>query len=91
LLAALAIVIGLFVVTAYVGGDGDTSTVSTPPLEACVALIENADNAEGYLVDCGSPNDGEVVAQVRNVRDCPEATRYVRVGTDFYCIPTSDG
>ena len=84
LLVALVVVLGLFVVTAYVGGGDDGGTVSTPPLDACVALV---DGGEGYLVSCESPNDGEVVAQVDKALDCPEETRYVQVGTEFFCIP----
>jgi hypothetical protein len=84
----VAAVLGLFIVTAYVGGGGETRQVQPPPLEACARVIEGS---TAILVPCSLPNDGEIVARVDAALDCPpEAPRYVTVGTDFYCIPTKE-
>lgn len=83
-IAMVAVVLGLFVVTAYIGGNDDTTAVQPPPGDACVVLVERS---SGFLVDCGAPNDGEVVAQVDAALDCPEGSRYVSVGTEYFCIP----
>lgn len=81
----VAVVLGLFVVTAYVGGGGETREVQTPPMDSCARVI---DGSRAVLVPCAMTNDGEVVAKVATALDCPtEAPRYVKVGTDFYCIP----
>lgn len=84
----VAVVLGLFIVTAYVGGGGEAREVQPPPLDACARVI---DGSKAILVPCSMPNDGEVVAQVDAALNCPpEAPRYVTVGTDFYCIPTAE-
>lgn len=84
----VALVLGLFIVTAYVGGGGETRQVQPPPLDACARVI---DGSTAVLVPCSMPNDGAIVAQVDAALDCPsEASRYVTVGTDFYCIPTAE-
>lgn len=81
----VVIVLGLFVVTAYVGGDGETREVQPPPLEACARVV---DGSRAIVVPCEAPNDGRIVAQVAAALDCPpEAPRYVTVGTEFFCIP----
>ena len=85
LIAGLVVVVGLFVATAYFSGGNDNTTDVIPdPMGACVVLEEQS---SGYLVDCALPNDGEVVAQVEAALDCPLDTRYVQVGTEFFCIP----
>ena len=76
-------------VTAYISAGDSTDVVLPPPLEACVMLVEQS---EGFLVNCSGANDGEVVAQVEAPLLCPDETRYVQVGSDFYCIPlVADG
>lgn len=90
IVAVVVVVLGLFVITAYVGGRGErTSVVQPPPLEACARVITGS---QAILVPCSSPNDGKVVAEVEAALDCPEeAPRYVTVGTQFFCIPSSEG
>ncbi|MCP4434283.1 MAG: J domain-containing protein [Actinomycetia bacterium] len=84
-IAGIVVLVGLFVATAFIsGGGGDTTDVIPEPLGACVVLEEQS---SGYLVDCALPNDGEVVARVEAALDCPLTTRYVQVGTEFFCIP----
>lgn len=84
----VTVVLGLFIITAYVGGAKETREVHSPPIDACARVV---DGSKAVLVPCSMPNDGEVVAQVDAALDCPpEAPRYVTVGTDFYCIPTAD-
>lgn len=84
------IVVGLllFVVTAYVGGDGGEGDTTEVPGDPCVLLLQGS---EAVLVDCSVPNDGEVVAEVDAPLDCPESTKYARVGSTFYCIPLGAG
>jgi hypothetical protein len=90
IVAIVAVVVGLFVVTAFIGGNrGETTAVIPEPLGACVVL--EGDSSDGYLIDCSQPNDGEVVALVEQPLDCPAETRYVQVGTEFVCIPTPLG
>lgn len=84
IVALVVIVLALFIVSAYAGGRGGSRAVQTPPLDACARVI---DGSKAVLVSCSMPNDGEVTAQVDAALDCPGATRYVTVGTDFYCIP----
>lgn len=88
ILVLVVVVLGLFIVTAYVGGRGETREVRTPPPEVCARVI---DGSEAVLIPCSMPNDGEVMAQVDAALDCPpEAPRYVTVGTEFYCIPEGE-
>lgn len=91
LVTIIAVVLGLFVVTALISGrgNGETTAVIPEPLGACVVLDE--DSSDGYLVDCSQPNDGEVVALVEQPLDCPGDTRFVQVGTEFVCIPVPLG
>ena len=84
IVAVVVVVIALFIVTAYVGGGDGTREVQTPPLDACARVI---DGSKAVLVSCSMPNDGEVIAQVDAALDCPAESRYVTVGTEFYCIP----
>ncbi len=85
------VLLGLFVVTAYISGSSNTQVVQPPPLDACVVLIEQS-QSQGFLVDCEVPNDGEVVAQVKAPLDCPDGSRFVQIGTDYFCIPlAADG
>ena len=85
-----AVLLGLFVVTAFISGrnTGETTAVIPEPLGACVQLTEGSN---GFLVDCALTNDGEVVALVDKALDCPTDTRYVQVGTEFVCIPVPPG
>ncbi len=82
-----AVVLGLFVVTAYAGGRGESQPVAPPPLEGCARVYEGS---EAIIVPCNTPNDGEIVAEVEAALDCPDsAPRYVSVGTSFFCIDES--
>jgi hypothetical protein len=74
----------LFLVTAYAGSGDEPVDGADLPADTCVLLVERS---KGVLVDCSLPNDGEVVAGVAAPLECPEATRYVLVGSRFVCIP----
>ncbi len=89
IIVIVAVVVGLFVVTAYVGGGGgDAPEAQPPPLDACARVYDGSD---GILIPCSMPNDGKIEAQVGAPLDCPEeASRYVSVGSDFYCIRSSE-
>ncbi len=84
----LIVVVGLFlfVVTAYAGtgsqtGDTVNSTTTTPP--DCVRLIEGR---TAIAVPCTEPNDGRILTQVPAALDCPKPTKYVLLGSEFFCV-----
>ncbi|MFV0317106.1 MAG: J domain-containing protein [Microthrixaceae bacterium] len=84
IIVIIAVVLGLFIVTAYAGGRGETKPVQPPPLEGCARVY---DGSNAIIVPCDVPNDGRIVAQVRAALDCPDrAPRYVSVDTRFFCI-----
>lgn len=83
----IIVVVGLFVVTAYAGGKGESDPVQPAPLEGCARVYEGSN---AIVVPCDVPNDGRIVAQVQAALDCPDrASRYVSVGTEFFCISES--
>jgi hypothetical protein len=86
LIAVVAIF--LFVFTAYAstggggGGDDETSTTTTDPA-VCARLIEGRN---AVAVPCAEPNDGRLLTRVPAALDCPPKTKYVLLGSDFYCV-----
>lgn len=88
IIVVIGIVVGLFVITAYAGGAGEGGDpVQPPPLAGCARVY---DGSNAIIVPCDTPNDGRIVAQVNAALDCPErASRYVSVGTEFFCISES--
>ena len=84
----LIVLVGLvlFVVTAYAGsgsrtGDDTSSTTTSPP--DCVRLVEGR---TAVAVPCSEPNDGRILTQVPAALDCPAKTRYVLLGSEFFCV-----
>ncbi len=84
----LMVLVGLvlFVVTAYAGsgsrtGDDTSSTTTSPP--DCVRLVEGR---TAVAVPCSEPNDGRILTQVPAALDCPAKTRYVLLGSEFFCV-----
>ena len=86
----LIVLVGLvlFVVTAYAGSGSRTSdeissTTTSPP--DCARLVEGR---SAVAVPCTEPNDGRILTQVSAALDCPKQTRYVLLGSDFFCVST---
>ena len=84
----LIVLVGLllFVVTAYAGSgsrtdDTSSSTTTEPP--NCVRLVEGR---TAILVPCTERNDGRILTQVPAALDCPAKTRYVLLGSEFFCV-----
>ncbi len=76
----------LFVFTAYAGTgsratDGSSTTTTAPP--DCARLV---DGRSAIAVPCNERNDGRLLTQVPAALDCPPKTKYVLIGSDFYCV-----
>lgn len=78
----------LFVFTAYAStGSGtgtngaSTTTTASPP--DCARLVEGR---SAVAVPCDERNDGRILTQVPAALDCPARTKYVLIGSDFYCV-----
>jgi hypothetical protein len=91
----LAVLLVIFVVTAYVGPKSNDRTRVPPSgsvvpsgrLGQCLKMLPGYD----AVVPCTQPNDGRVVADVGNVGQCPPAThRYQLAGTvQIVCLDQS--
>ncbi|MEM9035993.1 MAG: J domain-containing protein [Actinomycetota bacterium] len=73
-----AIGLGIFVVTAFAGGN-DEPAESTPDVLTCVSIPASGVPTP---VSCDGPNDGYLVAEVSRARACGEGRRYVIPGGD---------
>ncbi|MEM8905868.1 MAG: hypothetical protein AAGF02_19360, partial [Actinomycetota bacterium] len=76
LLAALGL--GIFVVTAFAGGD-DTPSARQPDEPTCVDIPASGIPAP---VPCAGDHDGYILAEVSLARACGEGRRYVIPGGD---------
>jgi len=83
--AAVVIAVGLFVMTAYAGTGGDTSTSAPARPADCVRLGDGEGEAD-VRVTCDSENDGRIVTIVGRTEQCPGATRPARVDARILCI-----
>ena len=90
-LAAVAVVLLLFVVTAYagssaIGGDPDGAARTSEVPRECVRQI---DGRNAVRVGCNDANDGRIMTRVDRPLDCPPGTSYVVLDESITCV-TSD-
>jgi curved DNA-binding protein CbpA len=98
--AALAIAVVLFVLTAYAGsggggaagGDGPDSS-RAPAIDesgGCVRFLSGGDRS-AYTVSCAGPNDGRIVGRVIQAMDCRTDGGYASIGGRYVCLERDAG
>ena len=80
---------------AFVAGSGLAGAVPPTPervLELCAQVEGPAhcarlvEGRSAVAVPCNQRNDGRILTQVPAALDCPARTKYVLIGSDFYCV-----
>jgi len=87
-IVVLAVLLAVFVFTAYAGGATDTNPPRSPTIGRCLARQPGVD----AIVDCSSPNEGRIVADVAPRATCPTGSRPVTAfgGSRTLCLDRAE-